>query len=115
MISVSRRASRVASQPTPPRSAPVLSTTLTAAPAMKTIASTPAASTMPFGTATSAANGLTGLGVDAVIRAGHDHLAADLRVVAPLELPGGNDVGEDGGHEDAGREQRQGCRIGHGV
>ena len=34
---------------------------LTAAPAMKTIASTPAASMKPFGTATSASNGLTGL------------------------------------------------------
>ena len=62
MISVSRRASLLASHATPPRSAPVLSTTLTAAPARKTMARTPAASMMPFGTATRASKGLTGLG-----------------------------------------------------
>ena len=51
---------------------------------------------------------MTGLGGDPVIRAGHHHGPIDFRVLAALVLARWNDVGERRGHEDAGREQREG-------
>ena len=62
ITSASRRASRRTNHSTAPRSAPVRSTTVNAPPIRKTKKMTDAASTMPFGMATSARNGPTGWG-----------------------------------------------------
>ena len=45
---------------------------------------------------------------DVVKRARHHDLAVDGGVVAPLELPGGDDVGERGGNQHARQQQGEG-------
>ena len=79
---------------------------------------TSAAAMKPRGMATTAANGPTGAAVHRVVRAGDDDAPAGGGIVAPVELAGGKNPREQGGHDDRpaqkddGMRQTQSCRSG---